>query len=143
VQIPRCEDFSSPLPYLQARNIAQNFINGTAPTTNASAAMLKQAAYKQSRNPLIDREIEPGPYMELLPCEDLCFSIVRSCPANLGFSCPNGNEMKVGYGQKDVTLQNMTCSYLGAVLQEKSGAGRIVESWGVIVLAVVVMMLVG
>lgn len=41
-----------------------------------------------SRTPLIDEVIKPGPYKELLPCEELCYGLVRSCPARLGFSCP-------------------------------------------------------
>ncbi|KAF2811886.1 uncharacterized protein BDZ99DRAFT_461843 [Mytilinidion resinicola] len=144
VQIPRCEDFSaSPdLAYLQPRNIGQDFINGTKPAANATAE--KRLSFKQSRNPLIDSVIQPGPYKELLPCEDLCYSIVQSCPANLGFSCPSGGNMAAGYGKRDPTKNNMTCSYLGAVLQKPNGGGRQSVSAGTLVgVAVLAVMIMG
>ncbi|KAF2491742.1 hypothetical protein BU16DRAFT_584942 [Lophium mytilinum] len=144
VQIPRCEDFSSSpaLTYLQPRNIGQDFINGTEPNANATAE--KRMSFTQSRNPLIDSVIKPGPYKELLPCEDLCYSIVQSCPANLGFSCPSGKNLEAGYGKRDPSEQNMTCSYLGAVLQKPSGGGRLSISAGLVVsMALLAVMLAG
>jgi calcium channel MID1 len=53
-----------------------------------------------SRNPVIDSAIKPGPYMEFLPCEDLCFSLVRMCPAAMGFACPQGNGLARSYGRQ-------------------------------------------
>ncbi|KAG9818558.1 hypothetical protein KCU77_g17340, partial [Aureobasidium melanogenum] len=39
-------------------------------------------ATNSSRNPtIIVDTIAPGPYKEVLPCQDLCYSLVRSCPA--------------------------------------------------------------
>jgi hypothetical protein len=45
--------------------------------------------YNSTRNPGIDVVVVQAPYKEMLPCLDLCIDIVRSCPANLGFACPN------------------------------------------------------
>jgi calcium channel MID1 len=74
-------------------------------------------AYNRSRNPMIDKDIRPGPYKEMLPCEDLCFDIVRSCPAQLGFSCPNSPARELTYGKRDPTGQQLTCSFPGAVVK--------------------------
>lgn len=136
VSIPRCEDFSNPAPYLQVRNVAQQFLNGTslpatylnrsyipmpnAPTLEGSAAYqqtyFSSVATSQSRNPKIDEVVKPGPYKEVLPCEDLCYSLVQSCPAALGFGCPYpGRGLEVSYGNRSGMEEGrVTCSYLGA-----------------------------
>ena len=63
---------------------------------------------------MIDTQIQPGPYKEVLPCQDLCWDIVQSCPASLGFSCPSaGRGLEVTYGQRSDN-GDVTCSYLGA-----------------------------
>jgi calcium channel MID1 len=115
VSIPRCEDFSSQEPYLQPRNVAANFINGSAPDSNgkdANATLRERLYANSSRNSLIDEQIQPGPYKELLPCEDLCYSLVQSCPAKLGFACPQpGLGLEFSYGKRS---NQMSCSYLGA-----------------------------
>ncbi len=67
-----------------------------------------------SRNPLIDTNIKPGPYKEVLPCQDLCYTLVQSCPAALGFACPlQGRGLNWSYGVRD-PKGDITCSYLGA-----------------------------
>lgn len=67
-----------------------------------------------SRNPLIDDLIQPGPYKEVLPCDDLCYSLVQSCPAALGFKCPlPGRGLERSYGKRSRN-GSITCSYLGA-----------------------------
>ena len=67
-----------------------------------------------SRNPLIDELIQPGPYKEVLPCDDLCYSLVQSCPAALGFKCPLlGRGLERSYGKRSRN-GSITCSYLGA-----------------------------
>jgi calcium channel MID1 len=144
VTMPRCEDFSSPNPWLQPRNMGQ------APIRNSSSSMPYPDSYLQvqdqldrqyipmtsapsdsnayrqtyasvaasnsSRNPSIIVDlIAPGPYKEVKPCEDLCYSLVRSCPAALGFGCPDpGRGLEVDYGKRSDD-GNVTCSYLGAV----------------------------
>jgi calcium channel MID1 len=66
-----------------------------------------------SRNPIIDAQIKPGPYKEVLPCKDLCYDLVQSCPAALGFGCPEGKWLNSSYGVRSPN-GDITCSYLGA-----------------------------
>lgn len=48
---------------------------------------------------MIDTTIKPGPYKELLPCKDICYNLVRSCPAALQFVCPlEGHGLNYSYG---------------------------------------------
>ena len=117
VTIPRCEDFGSDLPYLMPRNTAQNFLNGTsyASIAGENSSLLRSVATNSSRNPMIDTDIKPGPYKEVLPCKDLCWDIVQSCPAALGFSCPlPGKGLDMSYGSRSDD-GDVTCSYLGEV----------------------------
>jgi calcium channel MID1 len=89
-----------------------------------SATLLNLMATNSSRNPLIDQTIEPGPYKEVLPCEDLCYDLVQSCPAILGFGCPiRGKGLELSYGKRSNDSGIITCSYLGAAYY-LSGSGR-------------------
>ena len=87
VTIPRCDDSSKNadgLQYLQRRADPSGERNLT----------------RQSRYGLIDEVVQPGIYNELLPCQDLCYGLVRSCPATLGFSCPlEGHGLEDTYGK--------------------------------------------
>lgn len=104
VSIPRCEDFSNNASYLQPRALNQTFINGTNGSTSSSDPLfshtnVSRSYYGGSRNPMIDTDIQPGPYKEILPCKDLCYDLVRSCPAALQFGCPlEGHGMNYSYG---------------------------------------------
>jgi calcium channel MID1 len=111
VTVPRCTDFSSDLPFLRARNIGQPFSNGS--TLDESSPYFGDPWANSSRNPLIDTEIKPGPYKEVLPCQDLCYDLVQSCPAALGFGCPDGSWFNASYGTRSPD-GDITCSYLGA-----------------------------
>ena len=136
VSMPRCADFSDPAPYLQVRNMGQPFINGSslpasllqasyvpmssAPTLEGSVGYtqtyLSAIATNSSRNPLIDTAIKPGPYKEVLPCQDLCWGLVQSCPAALEFGCPYpGRGLEVSYGTREHNGNGtLSCSFLGA-----------------------------
>ncbi|KAG8532069.1 uncharacterized protein KY384_003706 [Bacidia gigantensis] len=81
VTIPRCEDSSNDGEHLQPRGVR---LDGPLYKQGDE----KRLSINRSRNPLIDEKIQPGTYKELLPCQDLCYDLVRSCPAALGFSCP-------------------------------------------------------
>ena len=49
---------------------------------------------------MIDAIIKPGPYKEVLPCEDLCYELVRSCPSFMSFACPlAGHGLNYSYGK--------------------------------------------
>ncbi|KAH7117944.1 stretch-activated Ca2+-permeable channel component-domain-containing protein [Dendryphion nanum] len=121
VVIPRCEDYDADGPGLQPRNINAPFPDGTYIPQNSNNSFQYNStrrdrfAFNQSRNPQIDKELKPGPYQELLPCEDLCFDIVRSCPAKLGFVCPNQPAMKYTYAKKINDDRKLSCNFPGAV----------------------------
>ncbi|KAF2118972.1 stretch-activated Ca2+-permeable channel component-domain-containing protein [Lophiotrema nucula] len=134
VIMPRCRSWKETGDELIPRNINAQFSDGSIPfpsnmSLEFNQTMRQRFAYNQSRNPMIDQEIQPGPYKELLPCETLCFDIVRSCPAQLGFSCPNNHAMKLTYGKMpdDPNSRDLTCNKPGAVLNLstlRGAAGR-------------------
>jgi calcium channel MID1 len=102
-----------------ARNIGQNTINGAEPDFSgqdlpANATSLPW--FSGSRNAAIDTVVKPGPYKEFLPCINLCYEIVKSCPAVMGFSCPRQEQLQnKSYGTWDTTIGwPGTCSYLGS-----------------------------
>jgi calcium channel MID1 len=119
VTIPRCTDFSSTQANLQVRAIAQNFTNGTVPSEAINGPDFSEANkmvwyMNSSRNTIIDSSIEPGPYKEILPCIGLCYGIVQTCPALLGFACPlagKGQNHSYGY----VTNGSLSCNIPGAI----------------------------
>ncbi|KAJ5888916.1 hypothetical protein N7495_008957 [Penicillium taxi] len=125
VTIPRCADFTSTASYLQIRNAGQNFINGSA--LPEDSALRQSVVTNQSRNTLIDTNIKPGPYKEILPCSDICYNMVKKCPSALGFGCPAGKWMNSSYGFRDPN-GDITCSYLGAAYYLSVGAR--LGNWG-------------
>ncbi|PGG98997.1 calcium channel MID1 [Blastomyces parvus] len=134
VTIPRCADYSSTLPFLRPRNTAQKFPNNTVITMDSP--LRQMVLSNSSRNPLIDEEIKPGPYKEVLPCQDLCHELVQSCPAALGFSCPTGKWLNDSYGVKSPN-GDITCSYFGAAYF-LSGGGKFAGGGFMLVLGGVV-----
>ncbi|KAJ6096813.1 hypothetical protein N7486_007559 [Penicillium sp. IBT 16267x] len=119
VSIPRCADFTSNETYLQVRNAGQDFINRTS--LPADDPLRWSVITNQSRNPIIDTDIRPGPYKEILPCTDICYDMVKSCPTALGFECPTGKWLNASYGYRDPN-GDITCSYLGAAYYLNLGA---------------------
>ncbi|PVI08489.1 hypothetical protein DM02DRAFT_3878 [Periconia macrospinosa] len=120
VVFPRCEDYGAQGDWLHARNINTPFANGSIPHMDNLTAVFNSTfrdrfAYNRSRVPMIDDQIKPGPYKELLPCDYLCHNIVRSCPAILGFACPEGEALEHAYGEAKKSFQNLTCNFPGAV----------------------------
>lgn len=123
VTVPRCEDFSNNASYLLPRATGLDFIDegygGQFKNDPILSAQNKSVAYlNSSRSPLIDEEIKPGPYKELLPCEDLCYDLVRSCPAALGFACPlEGHGLNYSYAKlRPAGLNVWTCNFPGTDL---------------------------
>ena len=94
---------------------------GGAPTLEGSPkntqTYISSFASNSSRNLMIDQLIEPGPYNEVLPCEDLCYSLLQSCPSSFGFGCPyRGRGLEAGYGTRNTSdSSTITCNYPGAV----------------------------
>ncbi|KAI1468448.1 stretch-activated Ca2+-permeable channel component-domain-containing protein [Daldinia caldariorum] len=131
VAIPRCEDFSSPdRPYLQMRNIGTPFPNGTTVDQAILDEYGSSKAFLASRNPKIDEVVKPGPYKELLPCDNLCYELVQSCPASMGFKCPlpqSKFSFKTSYASKSPD-NSLSCNYPGSA-HFLGGAGILSPSW--------------
>lgn len=125
VTIPRCEDYSSSDYFLRVRNAGQNFINGTS--LDPDHADRKTSISNRSRNPIIDEQIKPGPYKEILPCQDVCHNLVRSCPASLQFSCPQGEQLDSSYGRRNDNT--VTCNYMGAAYYMSSARSMHDQLW--------------
>lgn len=130
VAIPRCEDFSNEASYLQIRNIGQPFPNGTMVDPQLTKKFGSRKAYNNSRSPRIDEELQPGPYKEVLPCDDLCYDIVQSCPAVLEFACPTPDmpNFNTSYGHRLTAGDNVTCNYPGSA-HYKSASSTVLVSW--------------
>lgn len=79
-----------------------------------------------SRNILIDMVVSPGPYKEIQPCIDLCWTLVQSCPSSFGFACPRGKTAYDSYGDRSPD-GDVTCSWLGAVYFLSDGGRRMVS----------------
>lgn len=127
VTIPRCQDFSRTDPWLQTRNIAQPFPNTSVLSSDLLDFGDKVLYLNSSRNPEIDEVVQPGPYKEILPCQDLCYNLVQSCPAAMGFACPEpgtvGFESSYGYRPNGSVEENgqITCNYPGAAYHLSAG----------------------
>lgn len=132
VTIPRCEDFGTTGSWLQPRNLAQPFPNGDVLDPAALAPFPNTSATMTSRNPAIDTVVRPGPYKEVLPCEDLCYNLTQSCPSALGFGCPRPGMVGFdsSYGRRGKQDENgeVYCNYPGAA-HVFSGAGRVGVGW--------------
>lgn len=145
VMIPRCKDYSSTAIYLQARNIVQPFPNSTTLDPNVISQVQSYLYLNSSRNQLIDQLVQPGPYKELLPCDDLCYGIVQSCPAALGFSCPRPGQLGFNYSygvRPPRDSAEATCNYPGAINNLNGGSVRrvpLVSGIAVVVLLGVIL----
>jgi calcium channel MID1 len=95
--------------------------------------------YNSTRNPGIDAVLVQAPYKEMMPCEDLCFDIVRSCPAQLAFACPNSPAKELTYGQRDPDDKELRCNFPGAVvkLNVQGAAGTLTAHVWIAVIAAV------
>ncbi|OBT66015.1 hypothetical protein VE03_03236 [Pseudogymnoascus sp. 23342-1-I1] len=142
VTIPRCQDYSSADPWLQPRNVVQMYPNASALSDTAFVSASQEILYlNSSRNPAIDEVVRPGPYKEILPCLDMCYNLVQSCPAAMGFECPGmdgGGGGASSYGRRPDGSKSeegqITCNYPGAAYH-LSGVGRRGLGWGVVVVA--------
>jgi calcium channel MID1 len=155
VTIPRCRDLSSNETWLQPRNLGQAYPDSSLPGQALLSPYvddLSTFAYNSSRSTAIDEVVQPGPYKEVLPCQDICWAVVQSCPARLGFTCPKttgkGEWGKLGrrdYGERpqdgDKSQEGMvTCNYPGAAYFLSKGVRgeTAVGSWGMLLLATLV-----
>lgn len=114
VAIPRCEDLSSTNANALIRNAQQEFPNGTK-LDGSFVNNLRETegpGVLFSRHSWVDEVIAPGPYKEILPCDDLCYQIVQSCPASMGFKCPvpDDDNFKFSYAQRSEEACNFPIS---------------------------------
>lgn len=127
VAIPRCTEFSDPPPqdYLKPRAMGQLFPDGTGLNPQLVAAANQSAFMNNSRNPVIDANVAPGPYLEILPCDDLCYHVVQSCPASMGFACPLPGSISFNQSYGQITVMGsspsgnstpISCNYPGPTL---------------------------
>ncbi|KAK1594800.1 calcium influx-promoting protein ehs1 [Colletotrichum navitas] len=130
VTIPRCEDFTSPTNFSLVRNTNQPFPNGTILPADVQA-MYNASVNQNSRNPLIDQMIAPGPYREILPCAYLCYDLAQSCPASLGFNCPTPDQAVFNSSYAIQVDGLLTCNYPGAV-HRPSASSLLSVSWGLL-----------
>jgi calcium channel MID1 len=147
VAFPRCEEFNSTKPYTQVRNVAQAFPNGTR-LSGAARGEFPHPAEQASRNVFIDEGVAPGPYREILPCDMVCYLVVQSCPAALGFTCPlpDMKEYAQSYAPRrsDMPKDVVPCNFPGGSTDTSgAGAGRVGAGAGVGVVVVLSLMLAG
>ncbi|KAI9485433.1 MAG: stretch-activated Ca2+-permeable channel component-domain-containing protein [Benjaminiella poitrasii] len=103
VAIPRCTDSTA------SADLSQD-------TDDVPAApALHDVQVNASRNPWIDKTMRPGGWTELLPCIDLCYHVVQSCPPFLQFYCPEPDlrAVQYGYWQNGTTSINGTTFHFG------------------------------
>lgn len=123
--------------------MVQNFPNSSSLPDKAFLQASQEILYlNSSRNPAIDEVVQPGPYKEILPCLDMCYNLVQSCPAAMGFECPGpgGEGFASSYGRRPNGSASedgqITCNYPGAAYH-LSGAGMVTMGWGWLVGVVV------
>lgn len=125
VSFPRCEDFLDGSRFSVLRNVNQAFPNGTLLPTEIRQELAKVPAQNASRNSFIDETIQPGPYKEIMPCEDICYQVVQSCPAMIKFNCPQPGMygFNVTYGRRNADNTVVSCNFPGEA-RTRTSAGH-------------------
>ncbi|KAG6003687.1 hypothetical protein E4U21_001795 [Claviceps maximensis] len=123
VSLPRCEDFHSDPHFSVIRNVNQAFPNGTMLPADLRQRLATVPAQNASRNSFIDQTIQPGPYNELMPCEDICYQVVQSCPSAIQFGCPQPGMygFNVTYGRRSADNAVVSCNFPGEARTRISG----------------------
>lgn len=72
----------------------------------------------KNRNPFINEKIKPlSDYYEVPPCIEMCYHMVRDCPSDFGFACPDQKNQKDlfyrSYGSFNAHSLQDTCNYIG------------------------------
>lgn len=78
-----------------------------------------------SRNVFTNEVIEPfRDYYEVLPCLNVCQVMVKDCPAEFGFACPDHNRsLQLSY------YWEPSCNYVGPVRYTSNSSRFYVKSW--------------
>ncbi|SCU97328.1 LAME_0F19306g1_1 [Lachancea meyersii CBS 8951] len=72
-----------------------------------------------NRNDYLNQQIQPlNDYFEVLPCIDMCYSLVTDCPSDFQFSCPSkkshSNLFYLSYNVYKSDQPFDTCNYVGS-----------------------------
>jgi calcium channel MID1 len=150
VTVPRCVDLAAPVlggAAVMPRAMA-NATDAQLQMAAINASYAQRSWVNSSRNALIDQAIAPGPYKELLPCADLCYSLAKRCPTVLGFVCPKQPTLLGrAYGIFNSQLASTgtwTCNFLGhdPDMPIPIAAAPNVRVWGPLVVGSVLLHLV-
>lgn len=122
------------------------FPDGTMLDPSFTEPLQKIQFLNGSRNPTIDDVVQPGPYKEILPCADLCYNLVQSCPASFGFGCPQMGDIgfNQSYGNPPTLEQGSqtTCNYPGVLfLSGGVSLGKTLGFWDLTLLVGVMVSL--
>ena len=143
VSFPRCEDMTSNNTNALIRNIGTPYPNGSKVPQDALDLPIWMPWNNASRNAFIDSEINPGPYKEILPCEDICYEVVQACHAVIGFTCPRPKSpgFEGSYGRRQDGSTELTCNYPGEPRTKTSNAMMTVPHMLFLMVPLVVAML--
>ncbi|KAK9454678.1 stretch-activated Ca2+-permeable channel component-domain-containing protein [Dipodascopsis uninucleata] len=86
-----------------------------------------------SRNDIMNTELNPLPYYELLPCASVCHKVMQDCPSDLQFTCPyEGKGLNLSYANVGYTsnfgTQGLGCNFLGPATQYSVSSKKQVTS---------------
>ncbi|KAI1311069.1 stretch-activated cation channel mid1 [Mortierella claussenii] len=115
-------------PYLGDRANGPVVVGRNTNTSRGAIAQLSQ-------NPLMN----PGDYGEVLPCVDLCYDVVQSCPSFLGFSCPVKN---IAGNYAKMNAAGFQCNGLGVVPIPSSARSATVHGSQMLRMVVTMMVMV-
>lgn len=100
----------------------------------------KHRKVDESRNDFINEIIQPSlDYYEVMPCVNVCHSMVRDCPTSFGFQCPKNNDtVRLSYFW-DNGGDYATCNYVGSTLSKSSNTIRnFVLNWSLLAMVVLI-----
>jgi calcium channel MID1 len=142
VGIPRCEDYSSDNRFAVVRNVGAPFPNGTILPDDVRLSDTQMPWNNASRNRFIDEEIAPGPYKEILPCEEICYEVVQACPAVMGFACPRPgwDAFDGSYKRRSDDPDIVSCNYPGESRTRFSAASAVTSRTLLVYIATVAAM---
>ncbi|PFH61936.1 hypothetical protein XA68_15698 [Ophiocordyceps unilateralis] len=125
-------NFEKPTRSGYAPSVCRDFPNGTQLAPEVRGPLEQRPPTNSSRNRFIDEEIQPGPYKEILPCEDLCYEVVQSCPARIGFKCPRPEfpGFDTSYGRRDQDPATVSCNFAGEARTPISGGKGLLPELG-------------
>lgn len=122
-QIPcDAEDDQRYSPIVTCDDCATSYKNWLCAVTIPRCTTNEETEYRHrplnnSRNDYINEKVDPpSPYYEILPCIDMCHAIVRDCPSDFNFGCPEDNvSITKSYWFTSDDTSYDTCNYVGAI----------------------------